>query len=191
VAHFNRTIIKWLAAISLFVMLPVLAVAETVVDVTNAGVVGDGVALNTPGIQKVIDNCAASGGGTVRFPTGRYLTGTIQIKSNVTLRFEEGATLLGSTDVGDYRNLDPFIDGSGHPLGHALIVAVDADHVGIEGSGTVDGQSPKLKSKEKPYSVRPFLVRWVRCTNCYGARCSPHQSGGVDAEFLRDQRGAD
>jgi polygalacturonase len=163
--RFNTTIPKWIAVIGLFLTLPVLAVAETVIDVTKAGVVGDGVVLNTVGIQKAIDDCAAEGGGTVRFGAGRYLTGTIQIKSNVTLRFEEGATLLGSTDVGDYRNLDPFIDGSGHPLGDALIVAVDADHVGIEGSGTVDGQSPKLKAKEKSYTVRPFLVRWVRCTN--------------------------
>jgi len=37
--------------------------------------------------------------------------------------------------------------------------------VGIEGTGTVDGQSPKLKAMEKPYTVRPFLVRWVRCAN--------------------------
>jgi polygalacturonase len=165
VTRFNRTIIKWLAAIGLILTLPVLAVAETVIDATKAGVAGDGVVLNTVCIQKVIDDCAAGGGGTVRFGAGRYLTGTIQIKSNVTLRFDEGATLLGSTDVGDYRNLDPFLDGNGHPLGHALVVAVDADNVGIEGSGTVDGQSPKLKAKEKPYTMRPFLVRWVRCTN--------------------------
>jgi polygalacturonase len=87
------------------------------------------------------------------------------MKSHVTLRLEKDATLLGSTDVADYRNLDPFIDGSGNPMGHALIVAVDADHAGIEGSGTVDGQGPLLKSKQKTFAVRPFLVRWVRSTN--------------------------
>ena len=68
----------------------------------------------------------SSGGGTISFPAGRYLTGTIQIKSNVTLRLEKDATLLGSTEAADYRNLDPFIDGTGNPLGHALIVAMDA-----------------------------------------------------------------
>jgi hypothetical protein len=80
------------------------------------------------------------------------------------LRLEEGATLLGSTDAADYRNLDPFIDGSGNPLGFALLVAVDAHDVGLEGGGTVDGQSPALKAKQKSYTMRPFLVRWVRCT---------------------------
>jgi polygalacturonase len=135
------------------------------VDITKAGVVGDGATINTAAIQKAIDACSADGGGTIRFPTGRYVTGTIQIKSNVTLRLEKDATLFGSTEVADYRNLDPFIDGSGNPLGHALIVAVDAENVGIEGQGTVDGQSPKLKAKQKPYAMRPFLLRWVRCTN--------------------------
>ncbi len=142
--------------------------AETVgrmVVATQAGVTGDGTTLNTAPIQKAIDECSASGGGTLVFTAGRYLTGTIQIKSNITLRLEEGATLLGSTEVADYRNVDPFVDGSGQPLGHALIVAVDADNVGLEGQGTVDGQSPALKKKQKAYTMRPFLVRWIRCSH--------------------------
>jgi len=146
-------------------LLATLSIHAKTIDATTAGVLGDGTTLNTATIQKVIDDCSASGGGTISFPAGRYLTGTIQIKSRVTLRFETGATLLGSTNVDDYRNLDPFVDGNGHPLGHALIVALDADHVGIEGAGTVDGQGPLLKKVQKNYTMRPFLVRWVRCTD--------------------------
>ena len=142
-----------------------LIAAERVVDATEVGIQGDGVTLNTAAIQRAIDDCAAAGGGVLKFPAGRYLTGTIQIKSNVRLRVEDQAILLGSTDAADYRNLDPFTDGSGNPMGFALIVAVDADHVGIEGSGTIDGQGPKLKAKQNLYTMRPFLVRWVRCTN--------------------------
>ena len=164
--HFKATVFKLLVLIGpLFTALPVMAAADKVIDATKAGVVGDGATLNTASIQKAIDTCAAAGGCTIRFPAGRYLTGTIQIKSNVTLRLEQEATLLGSTETADYRNLDPFIDGSGNPMGHALVVAVDANNVGIEGSGTVDGQSPKLKAKQNPYTMRPFLLRWVRCTN--------------------------
>ena len=164
--HWKLSLFRLLIAANLlFAPSVVLAAAEKVIDATTAGVVGNGATLNTASIQKAIDDCAAGGGGTVRFPAGRYLTGTIQIKSNVTLQLEDGATLLGSTDAGDYRNLDPFIDGSGNLLGHALIVAVDANHVGIEGGGAIDGQSPKLKAREKSYTIRPFLVRWVRCAN--------------------------
>jgi polygalacturonase len=136
--------------------------ANLLIDVRTAAVVGDGVTMNTAAIQKTIDAASASGGGTIDFPAGRYLTGTIQLKSNVTLRLEKDAVLLGSTDAADYRNLDPFIDGSGNPMGHALIVALDAVGVGIEGSGTIDGQGPKLKARQRPFSVRPFLLRWVR-----------------------------
>jgi polygalacturonase len=144
---------------------PSIAAADSVLDVTGAGAVGDAKTLNTAQIQKAIDDCAVAGGGTVHFPAGRYLTGTIQIKSNVALKLDDGATLLGSTEVDDYKNLDPFTDGSGNPMGHALIVAVDADHVGIEGSGTIDGQGAKLAALQDPYLIRPFLVRFVRCSN--------------------------
>jgi polygalacturonase len=147
------------------------------VDVTSAGAVGDGKTLDTAAIQKAIDQVSAAGGGIVELPGGaapgrQYLVGTIQIKTGVTLRLGRGATLLGSTDVADYKNLDPFTDGSGNPMGHALVVAVDADRVGIEGAGgaedagVIDGQSPALKKKQgDKYTMRPFLVRWVRCTN--------------------------
>lgn len=113
-------------------------------DVTSFGAVGDGVTINTAAIQKGIDQCSAAGGGKLLFPAGRFLTGTIQIKSNVTLHLEEKAVLLGSTSAADYRNVDPFLAGDGVPLGDALIVAVDADHMGIEGAGLIDGQGKAL-----------------------------------------------
>lgn len=164
--HVTKSNCVLLLANILALAAPVLTAAPAdVTDATKAGIVGDGTTLNTVAIQTAIDECSAAGGGVLRFPAGRYLTGTIRIKSHVTLRLEKDATLLGSTDAADYRNLDPFIDGSGNPLGHALVVAVDADNVGIEGGGTVDGQSPALKKKQNPYAMRPFLLRWVRCEN--------------------------
>jgi polygalacturonase len=164
--HLKAAVSKWLPVLGLFsAALPAMAAGGTAIDITNAGVVGDGITLNTTAIQKAIDDCSAAGGGTIRFPAGRYLTGTIQLKSNVTLHLDQDATLLGSTNAADYRNLDPFTDGSGNPMGHALVVATDADHVGIEGPGTVDGQGAKLAARQHPYTLRPFLVRWVRCTH--------------------------
>ncbi|HVU35753.1 MAG TPA: glycosyl hydrolase family 28 protein [Opitutaceae bacterium] len=147
------------------VNVTLFAATTRILDVSKAGVLGDGVTNNTARIQKLIDDEAATGGATLYFPAGRYLTGSIEIKSNVTLRLDEQATLLGSTNPTDYRNFDPFIDGSGNRLGDALIVAVNADHVGIEGRGTIDGRGPQLKANERPYTMRPFLVRWVKCRN--------------------------
>jgi polygalacturonase len=139
--------------------------AANPVDLTKSGVIGDGVTLNTAAIQQAIDACSAHGGGTLTFPAGRYLTGTIQLKDNVTLHLDADAVILGSPNAAAYRNLDPFIAGDGVPLGDALIVAVDANHVGVEGTGLIDGQGKALKATQTPYTVRPFLMRWLRCAD--------------------------
>ena len=132
-------------------------------DVTTLGILPDGTTLNTATLQKAIDITSARGGGTLTFPAGRYLIGTLQLKDNVTLHLDQNAVLLGSTNAADYRNLDPFLAGDGVPLGYALIVALDAHHVAIEGPGNIDGQGKTLAASQKPYAVRPFLIRWIRC----------------------------
>ena len=100
------------------------------VDITGYGAVGDGKTLNTISIQKAIDACHSSGGGKVIFPAGVYLSGTIEIKDNVILHLKKDARLLGSTDIEQYRNLDPFTEGLGIDVGWAFIVAVGARNIG-------------------------------------------------------------
>jgi hypothetical protein len=46
-------------------------------NVKDFGAIGDGITLDTVALQKAIDACADNGGGTVWFPPGRYLSGTI------------------------------------------------------------------------------------------------------------------
>jgi hypothetical protein len=141
------------------------SVSAATVEVARYGAIGDGATLNTTAIQKAIDDCSADGGGAVRFPAGRYVAGTIQLKDGVTLRLEKDAVLLGSTNAADYRNVDAFIAGDGIPLGYALIFADGAKNIGIEGEGTIDGRGRELRNTQNPYTVRPFLMRWLRCTN--------------------------
>jgi hypothetical protein len=142
------------------------------VDISAYGAVGDGTTLNTSAIQNAIDACYKSGGGKVIVPSGVFLTGTIALNDNVTLQLNKGAVLLGSTDVNDYKNLDPFVDGLGISVGWALVVAVDKKNIGIEGEGTIDGQGSKLKAQQiltdtraesQRWGRRPFLLRIVRC----------------------------
>lgn len=64
--------------------------------------VGDGETSNTAAIQAAIDACAAAGGGTVLIPPGRYVTGAVTMRSDVTLLIESGATLLGSGRTDDF-----------------------------------------------------------------------------------------
>ena len=157
----------------LFGLLKFSMVSAGDVDITKSGARGDGKTLNTVSIQKAIDKCAASGGGRVIFPPGNYVSGTIVLKDHVTLYLEKESRLLGSTDIANYINVDPFVEGLGTPVGWALVVAMDAKNVGIEGNGTIDGQGSALKAEQilndhrpegKRWGRRPFLIRIIRCT---------------------------
>lgn len=155
------------------------------VDATQSGAVGDGVTLNTATLQAIIDACSARGGGRIRFPAGRYVTGTLQLKDNVVLQLDAQAVLLGSTSAGDYRNVDPFTAGDGIDLGHALIVAIGASHVGIEGAGEIDGQGKAVKAAQARYTVRPFLMRFIRCQNLAVTGVSLRGSGAWGIHFFQ------
>lgn len=143
------------------------------VDISQYGAVGDGKTLNTAFLQKAIDDCSNSGGGRVVFPAGTFLSGTVVLKNDVTLYLTKNAVLLGSTDLEDYKNLDPFTEGLGIEVGWALVVAVDVKNIGIEGEGVIDGQGSALKARHiltdtrpeaQRWGRRPFLLRVVRCT---------------------------
>lgn len=56
-------------------------------------------------IQKAIDYCFLNGGGTVIVPEGSFTTGSVRLRSNVTLKLLKGAILSGSRDTGDYKLL--------------------------------------------------------------------------------------
>jgi hypothetical protein len=139
------------------------------VSVRDFGATGDGATLDTAAIQRAIDDAAASGGGTVTLPRGTYVSGTLLLKSDVTLHLEEGAALLGTADLSQYRNLDPFKDGLGAEVGAAFVVAVDAKNVAIEGKGTLHGNGKAVAAargfKDEGWGFRPMLLRLVRCTN--------------------------
>ena len=77
------------------------AVLATVNVVTDFGARTDGT-LQSETFQKAIDAAAAKGGDTVVVPPGEYLVAGIFLKDNVTLRLEEGATLVASTNLSDY-----------------------------------------------------------------------------------------
>jgi len=152
-----------------------------------AGASGDGLTINTTALQAAIDACSAGGGGILHFPAGRYVTGTLELKDNVMLHLDADATIMGSTNAADYLNLDPFIDGSGSKMGYALIVAVGAQHVGLEGPGTIDGRGKAVKAAQAHYDIRPFLVRWVKCQDVTVKDVHLINSGAWTMNFFQSQ----
>ena len=186
------------------VFLATVSLHATDIDVTKYCAKGDSTTLNTTVIQKAIDDCSKSGGGKVIFPDGKYLSGTIVLKDNVTLYLQKNAVLLGSTNVEHYYNPDPFKDGLNVEVGWALVAAVDAKNIGIEGEGAIDGQGSKLKAEQiktdlrpegERWGRRPFLLRVVRCNGVhikgvslyYAAAWTSHyfQSTNIDIEGLK------
>jgi len=184
----------------LSLVLAVTFIYANDVDVTAYGAKGDSATLNTVFLQKAIDDCHAHGGGRVIFPAGKYLSGTIILRDNVTLLLRKDAMILGSTDVEHYQNMDPFTDGLGIEVGWALVVAVDAKNIGIEGEGSINGQGARLKAKQietdtrpegQRWGRRPFLLRIVRCngvqvkgvTLLYAAAWTSHYFQSTDVHI--------
>jgi polygalacturonase len=133
-------------------------------DAQKFGAKGDGKTLNTRFIQKAIDECSKQGGGTVKFPAGDYVSGTILLKDNVRLQLDDQAALLGSLDIADYTAPDTFRSGNGAAMGFCFIGAVGATNVSIVGAGVIDGRGKELlAARPKGNNARPFLMRFVRC----------------------------
>ncbi|HEY7415046.1 MAG TPA: glycosyl hydrolase family 28-related protein [Ktedonobacteraceae bacterium] len=112
-------------------------------NIRDYGAKGDGVTHDTKAIQDAIDSCHKDDGGIVVVPAGVYLTGAIEIKSNITLHIAAAGKLLGSTDARQYHAIDeiPLHGDSTLEDGNwALIYAVNAKNVTIEGPGVIDGQ---------------------------------------------------
>ena len=94
-------IFLFFSLLSLTITIP--AKAQSIYfSVKDFGAKGDGIVLDTKAIQQAIDAANQNGGGTVFFPAGKYLSGTIFFKSNVSLYLDAGSELLGSTKIENY-----------------------------------------------------------------------------------------
>ncbi|MBN1479699.1 glycoside hydrolase family 28 protein [candidate division KSB1 bacterium] len=142
------------------------AIAQHYFNIQEYGAVGDGLTLNTTAIQKAIDDCATNG-GTVYVPPGRFLSGTLFLKSGVALYFDHGAVLLGSTHQDDYPVTIPARRSyTDNYVVRSLIYAEKAQRLSIYGTGTIDGQGEAFKDRrsyDDPYKRRPYLIRMIDC----------------------------
>ena len=131
------------------------------------GVKSEGITLNTKSIQKAVDFISEKGGGRLVFYVGRYLTGSIQLKSNVTIELKEGAVLVATPSVYDYFG----VNGT-----KALITAEGQENIGITGKGVIEGQGSAVLEQinlqiQKGYltgtaaEASPALVAMNNCRN--------------------------
>ncbi|TKG92904.1 glycoside hydrolase family 28 protein [Puteibacter caeruleilacunae] len=156
---------------------------------TAYGVFGDGLSLNTQAIQVLIDQAAEEGGGTIVFPKGDYLSGSLRMQSNVNIDLKAGATLLGSTNPTHYKQVEmperPDSPKKDDNSQMAFIIAFNVHNFSIFGEGKIDGQGralalnidslhhagvtvdPKYNYRRmRPNeTARPKLFRFSQCNN--------------------------
>jgi polygalacturonase len=145
-------------------------------NILDFGAIPDGVSLNTEMIQQAVDAAFHQGGGRVIVPAGRFLSGSIILKSGVELHLQKEAVLLGSTDPSHYIKLSRW---------KALLMAEGASHIALTGEGQVDGQGRALAlhidslfyagqidsadynfvERRPKYYLRPQLIEFVRVKN--------------------------
>ncbi|MBR4867971.1 MAG: right-handed parallel beta-helix repeat-containing protein [Clostridia bacterium] len=153
-----------------------------IANILDYGGVADGVTDNTAAFEKAVAACERAGGGKVFVPSGQFVSGTIELKSNVFLELEPGAEILASYDFSLFKptkrgsawiarsallvnpNLQVDPAARVNPC-KALIMAEDAHHVGVIGFGTLDGRRETGKTPKDAGS--PYLVVFSNCTDVF------------------------
>jgi polygalacturonase len=138
-------------------------------NIRDFGAESGGEALCTQAIQSAVDQCAKDGGGTVLLPPGTWLTGTVYLKSHVTIGLENGCTVLGSKEKNHYGRPH----GKGETFSNwAIFAGKGLEHVAICGQGTIDGQGANFRYKDgaRPKNLyfegcRDILIEGVRLRN--------------------------
>ena len=118
---------------------------------SSSDFVGDSTTDNTKALQAAIDSANNAVGGVVELKNGKFLSGPITMKSNVTLRIDSSATLYARTNDTAFAGLDPF----------AFIGCKHDSNITITGGGTIDGNGQPWWAAYKATGIsRPRLIEF-------------------------------
>ena len=146
--------------------VPAQTKPKLTLNIRDFGATGDGTTDDTVAIQQTIDRCAVLGGGEILIPAGNYSTGALALRSNTLLRLEKDATLLGSPEFSAYPTMQVRWEGrwiQGHV---GLIYAIDAEHIGVVGPGTIVGNHALGGRPNAQNPLRhPCVMEFINCKN--------------------------
>jgi polygalacturonase len=159
--HKNTFLLAFL--LSFLSHLLAVGVVGKAYNIIDFGAKPDGKTLCTQAIQNAIDRCASNGGGTVYFPAGTWLTGTLYLQSHITLWLDTGCILLGSKEKKDYGHTRKLVGSEGETFSYwAVIAGKNLENIAIRGMGTIDGQGANFKYKNGP---RPKNIYIENCSD--------------------------
>ena len=138
-------------------------------NILDYGAIADGVTNNAAAIQQAIDEASAEGGRVV-IPQGKYLSGTLVLKSNIDFHLEKGAVLISSLnqeDIMDFAKLFEDDNACTGWDGGCFLFACHEENITISGEGVIYGQGDKVfidddvdgGAHECPLSVAAFRPR--------------------------------
>jgi polygalacturonase len=107
--------------------------------IAQFGGVADDLTANTPAFRQAIAACAAKGGGVVLVPAGLWLTGPIELKSNVNLHLAAGALVQFSEKMADYQLIKTNWEGMAAVRNQPLVYGKNLENVAVTGRGILDG----------------------------------------------------
>ncbi len=132
--------------------LPVIQQVKFKKDTTSIvrfGAKGDGITLNTQSINKTIASVSQKGGGVVLIPSGLWLTGPIELKSNVNLHLKRDAILQFTDDFNQYKLVQGNWEGQPAWRNQSPISGVNLENIAITGSGIIDGNGGAWRMVKK------------------------------------------
>lgn len=114
-------------------------------NIVNFGAVANSTILCTKAINEAIESCSKSGGGVVVIPSGMWTTGPIYMKSNVNLHTKNGAYILFTSDLEQYKLIHSYFEGNKVIRCESPIMGVDLENIAITGEGIFDGNGAKWR----------------------------------------------
>ena len=123
--------------------------AANTVSITQYGGIAGGNVKNTEAFRKAIEDLSKKGGGKLVVPRGMWLTGPIELKSNINLHVEEGAFIVFSKDKNDYPLVDVSFEGLNTIRCQSPISAKNATNIAITGKGVIDGSGDAWRAIKK------------------------------------------
>jgi len=118
-------------------------------NIIDFGAKGDGVTVNTKAINDAIKKVNSNGGGTVVIPSGLWLTGPIELLSNVNLNTENNALIVFTEDYNAYSIIKTSFEGLETRRCQSPISARNANNIAITGSGVFDGSGDAWRPVKK------------------------------------------
>lgn len=154
-------------------------------NITNFGAKADGITLNTKSINDAIATCSNKGGGVVLIPGGLWLTGPIELKSNVNLHVNRDGLLQFTTDFNQYKLVEGDWEGRPAVRNQSPVSGKNLENIAITGTGIIDGNGDAWRAVKKDKLTE---TQWKNKVASGGLLSEDQKTWYPSAQFLKGSK---